>query len=131
MRRAQARAASSTSSSGHTWFTRPISAARMAGMRSPVSVYSLASCRLVSRGHVTGPPSAATSPTITCGSARWALSAMNTMSDSATRLHPSPTAGPLTAAITGTRHRAMPITIWRPWVSDSWRSASSWLSSAM
>ena len=74
-------------------------------MRSPVSAYSLASCRLVSSGHVTGPPSAATSPTITCGSARCALSAMNTMSDSATRLQPSPTAGPLTAATIGTRHR--------------------------
>ena len=47
-----------------------------AGMRSPVSAYSLASWRLVSSGQVTGPPSAATRPTSTCGSARWALSAM-------------------------------------------------------
>ena len=31
-------------------------------MRSPVSAYSLASCRLVSSGQVTGPPSAATRP---------------------------------------------------------------------
>ena len=55
-------ACSTTSSSGQTWLTRPISAARSAGMRSPVRAYSLASCRLVSRGQVTGPPSAATSP---------------------------------------------------------------------
>ena len=44
---------------------------------------------------------------------------MNTMSDSATRLQPSPTAGPLTAATIGTRHRTMPVTIWRPWTSVS------------
>ena len=31
-------------------------------------------------------------------------SAMNTMSDRATMLHPSPTAGPFTAATTGSRH---------------------------
>src|SRR5882757_4617470 len=36
------------------------------------------------------------------------------MSLSATRLQPRPTAGPLTAAITGIRHRAMPSTISRP-----------------
>ena len=76
MRCAQAIACSSTSSSGHTWLTRPIAAARCAGMRSPVSAYSLASWRLVSSGHTTGPPSAATSPSSTWGSARCALSAM-------------------------------------------------------
>ena len=36
---------------------------------------------------------------------------MNTMSDSATRLQPRPTAGPFTAAITGTRHATMPVTM--------------------
>src|SRR5246127_2804248 len=36
------------------------------------------------------------------------------MSLSATRLQPSPTAGPLTAATTGIRHRAIPSTISRP-----------------
>ena len=55
MRCAQAMAWSSTSSSGQTWLTSPISAARSAGMRSPVSAYSLASWRLVSSGHTTGP----------------------------------------------------------------------------
>ncbi len=40
---------------------------------------------------------------------------MNTMSESATRLQPSPTAGPFTAATIGRRHRTMPVTIWRPW----------------
>ena len=44
---------------------------------------------------------------------------MNTMSDSATRLQPSPTAGPFTAATTGTRHATMPVTIWRPSASVS------------
>ena len=67
MRCAQAMAWSSTSSSGQTWLTRPMAAARSAGMRSPVSAYSLASCRLVSSGHTTGPPSAATRPSSTCG----------------------------------------------------------------
>ena len=128
---AQARARSSTSSSGQTWLTSPISAARAAGMRSPVRAYSLASWRLVSSGQVTGPPSAATSPTSTWGSARWALSAMKTMSDRATRLQPSPTAGPLTAAMTGTRHAAMPVTILRPSVRLSLRRASSPMSSSM
>ena len=32
----------------------------------------------------------------------------------ATRLQPSPTAGPFTAATIGTRHRTIPVTIWRP-----------------
>ena len=41
-------------------------------MRSPVNAYSLASSRLVCSGHVIGPPSAATRPTTTWGSARWA-----------------------------------------------------------
>ena len=45
---------------------------------------------------------------------------MNTMSESATRLQPSPTAGPLTAATIGTRHATIPVTIWRP-------STSVWL----
>ena len=58
-------------------------------------------------GQVSGPPSAATSPTITCGSDRYADSAMYTTSESAITLQPSPTAGPLTAATTGTRHRIM------------------------
>ena len=40
---------------------------------------------------------------------------MKTMSDRATRLQPSPTAGPFTAATIGTRQRTMPVTIWRPW----------------
>ena len=35
------------------------------------------------------------------------------MSESATRLQPSPTAGPLTAATMGTRHFTMPVTICR------------------
>ena len=74
---------------------------------------------------MTGPPSAATSPIMTCGSARWALSAMYTMSDRATRLQPSPTAGPLTAATIGTRHFTMPVTICRPWTRVSWRSDPS------
>ena len=50
---------------------------------------------------------------------------MKTMSESATRLQPSPTAGPLTAATIGTRHATMPVTIWRPWVSVSRRSTGS------
>ena len=108
-----------------------MAAARAAGMRSPVRAYSLASCRLVSSGHTTGPPSAATSPTSTCGSARCALSAMKTMSDSATRLQPSPTAGPFTAATIGTRQRTIPVTICRPCVSETWRSAASFDSSSM
>ena len=44
------------------------------------------------------------------------------MSDRATRLQPSPTAGPLTAATIGTRHRTMPVTICLPWASVSRRS---------
>ena len=75
-------------------------------------------------GQVTGPPSAATRPMSTWGSARWALSAMNTMSDRATRLQPRPTAGPLTAATMGTRHPTMPVTIWRPWASVSFRQTA-------
>ena len=50
---------------------------------------------------------------------------MKTMSESATRLQPSPTAGPLTAATIGTRHRTIPVTIWRPWVSVVWRRPAS------
>ena len=61
---AAASAAASTSSSGHTWLASPISAARCALMRSPVNAYSFASSRLVCSGHVSGPPSAATSPTV-------------------------------------------------------------------
>ena len=56
---------------------------------------------------------------------------MYTMSDSATRLQPSPTAGPFTAAITGTRQPTMPVTIWRPWVRLSFRRSSSRASSSM
>ena len=48
------------------------------------------------------------------GSARCALSAMKTMSDRATRLQPRPTAGPLTAAMIGTRHAAIPVTMRLP-----------------
>ena len=130
MRRAHAIACSSTSASGQTWLTRPISAARAAGIRSPVSAYSLASWMLVSNGHTTGPPSAATRPSTTWGSARCALSAMNTMSESATRLQPSPTAGPFTAATIGRRHRTMPVTIWRPCAIVVSRSAVSRVSSS-
>ena len=42
---------------------------------------------------------------------------MKTMSDNATREQPSPTAGPFTAAIIGSRHRTIPVTIWRPCTS--------------
>ncbi len=70
-------------------------------MRSPVNAYSFASSRLVCSGQVSGPPSAATSPTVTCGSERYADSAMYTTSESAITLQPSPTAGPFTAATTG------------------------------
>ena len=37
-------------------------------IRSPVNAYSFASSRLVCSGQVSGPPSAATRPTVTCGS---------------------------------------------------------------
>ena len=47
---------------------------------------------------------------------------MKTMSDRATRLQPSPTAGPFTAATIGTRQPTMPVTICRPWASVSLRS---------
>ena len=50
---------------------------------------------------VTAPPSPATSATDTCGSARNAVSAMNTMSHNVAMVQPSPTAGPFTAATTG------------------------------
>ena len=53
-----------------------LQAARAAGMRSPVNAYSFARSRLVCNGHVSGPPSAATRPTVTCGSDRYADSAM-------------------------------------------------------
>ena len=46
-------------------------------------------------------------------------------------LQPSPTAGPLTAAMIGSLHRIIPVTIWRPWVSDVWRRAASLASSSM
>jgi len=68
--RAAARAVESSSPSGQTWFARPISRARAALIRSPVNAYSLARSRLMCRGQVSGPPSAATRPTITCGSDR-------------------------------------------------------------
>ena len=74
---------------------------------------------------VSGPPSAATRPTVTCGSDRYADSAMYTTSESAITLQPSPTAGPLTAATTGTRHRIMLSTSSRPSAITSWRSARS------
>src|SRR5581483_11252967 len=67
---AVASACGRTSSSGTMWLARPIWAARSALMRSPVNAYSLASSRLVWRGHVSGPPSAATRPTTTWGSER-------------------------------------------------------------
>ena len=51
-------------------------------------------------GHTSGPLSAATSPTETCGSAKWA-SRPCTRCPTGARLQPSPTAGPLTAATTG------------------------------
>src|SRR5580692_1364013 len=52
------------------------------------------------------------------------------MSLSATRLQPSPTAGPLTAATIGTRQRAMPRTRSRPCAMVFARSSASRLSSA-
>jgi hypothetical protein len=45
---------------------------------------------------------------------------MKTMSERATRLQPSPTAGPFTAATIGTRQATMPVTICRPW-ARVWR----------
>ena len=123
--RAASIAAVSTSSSGTTWLARPISLARAAGMRSPVNAYSLASSRLVWSGQVSGPPSAATRPTVTCGSERNADSAMYTTSDSAMTLQPRPTAGPFTAATTGMRHRIMLTTRSRPSAMVDWRTAVS------
>ena len=80
-RRAHASAASNTSSGAHTWLVSPSWCARSAEMRSPVNANSLAISMLVCSGHVIGPPSAATRPTTTCGSARWAFSDMYTTSD--------------------------------------------------
>ena len=93
-------------------------------MRSPVNAYSFASSRLVCSGHVSGPPSAATSPTITCGSERYADSAMYTTSESAITLQPRPTAGPFTAATTGMRQRIMLSTSSRPSAIVSRRSVA-------
>ena len=56
---------------------------------------------------------------------------MKTMSESATRLQPSPTAGPFTAATIGTRQRTIPVTICFPWVRDRWRRSRSFDSSSM
>src|ERR1019366_10178111 len=55
----------------------------------------------MSRGQSTAPPSAATRPTPTCGSAMKAGSAMSTRSHMMATLHPRPTAGPLRAATKG------------------------------
>ena len=44
---------------------------------------------------------------------------MKTMSERATRLQPSPTAGPFTAATIGSRQPTIPVTICRPCVSVS------------
>ena len=114
----------------HTWLASPIWWARSAVIRSPVNANSLASSMLVCSGHVIGPPSAATRPTTTCGSARWAFAAMYTTSESATRLHPRPTAGPLTAATTGTRHCSMFSTRRLPCRCVTRRSARSSASSS-
>jgi hypothetical protein len=57
-------------------------------------------------------------------------SAMNTMSESATRLQPHPIAGPLKAATVGTRHATMAMTIRRPSTSDSFRRPASLCSSS-
>ena len=67
--------------------------------------------RPVSSGHITAPPSAATSPRATCGSEKYACSSTSTMSLMAARLQPRPTAGPFTAATIGTLMAVIPRTI--------------------
>ena len=52
---------------------------------------------------------------------------MNTMSEHATRLQPSPTAGPFTAATIGTRQPTIPVTIWRPWARVTERNEASYV----
>ncbi len=91
----------SSESAPTTWLASPIATASPAGMRSPVNKYCFAFMRLVIAGHVTALPSPATNATDTCGSARNAVSAMNTTSHSVAIVHPSPTAGPFTAPTIG------------------------------
>ena len=71
---------------------------------SPVSRYSLARAGPTASGQAMVPPSPATSPTRTWGSASVADSAMRITSHSSAMLAPSPTAGPLTAAHDRQRH---------------------------
>ncbi len=67
---ARAIASSSSLSPGTTRLASPIDTATAAGMRSPVNRYSFARSKLMSSGQVGAPPSAAVSPTDTCGSER-------------------------------------------------------------
>ena len=68
----------------------------------------------MSSGQNAAPPSPATRPTETCGSARYAVSDISTMSHSTAMLQPSPTAAPFTAAITGSGKRSISSMIWAP-----------------
>src|SRR3954447_8417621 len=111
IRSASSSAASTELPFGTTRFAMPMRTASSAGRRSPKRMYSLARRRPVSSGHIRPPPSAATRPSITWGSEKYACSSISTMSLIEARLHPSPTAGPLTAAMIGTDSAVIPRTI--------------------
>ena len=83
-------------------------------MRSPVYRYSRVLMIGPSNGQNAAPPSPATSPTATCGSARYADSDISRMSHNSATLQPNPTAGPLTAAMIGSGKRSISSMICEP-----------------
>ena len=109
-----ARLARSASSGATARLARPSSTAVAAGMRSPVYRYSRVLMIGPSNGQNAAPPSPATSPTATCGSARYADSDISRMSHNSATLQPNPTAGPLTAAMIGSGKRSISSMICEP-----------------
>ncbi len=90
-----------------TRVAKPSSTAVAGDMRSPVNRYSRNLISGPNSGQKAAPPSPATNPTETWGSAKCARSETSTMSHSMAMLQPSPTAAPFTAATTGSGNRSI------------------------
>ncbi len=101
IRAASSRAPSSAWPLGVSRLTRPSSAARGAGTKSPVSANSMAMLRGMRCGNRSSPPAAATRPRLTSGIPNLASSAATTRSQASTASNPPASAYPSTAAISG------------------------------
>ena len=100
-------AAGRTSPSGTTRETRPPSSASAAPNTRPVATHSMAREMPTTRGRNQVEAASGTSPRRVKTNPNRALCAAMRMSIGSVIVTPMPTAGPLTAAITGLRHRAM------------------------